>query len=88
MQVLNLIREFEMQKMKESETIKEYSDRLLSIVNKVRLLGTDFYASRIVQKVQVTIPEKFEATISSLENLKDLSSITLAELLNALQTQE
>lgn len=88
MQVLNLIREFEMQKMKESETIKEYSDRLLGIVNKVRLLGTDFYASRIVQKVQVTIPEKFEATISSLENLKDLSSITLAELLNALQTQE
>ena len=88
MQVLNLIREFEMQKMKESETIKEYSDRLLGIVNKVRLLGTDFYASRIVQKVQVTIPEKFDATISSLENLKDLSSITLAELLNALQTQE
>ena len=88
MQVLNLIREFEMQKMKESETIKEYSDRLLGIVNKVRLLGTDFYDSRIVQKVQVTIPEKFDATISSLENLKDLSSITLAELLNALQTQE
>lgn len=42
MQVLNLIREFEMQQMKESETIKEYSDRLLSIVNKVRLLGTEF----------------------------------------------
>ncbi|KAF2325353.1 hypothetical protein GH714_027021 [Hevea brasiliensis] len=34
MQVLNLVREFEMQKMKESETIKEYADKLLSIVNK------------------------------------------------------
>ncbi|RVX05492.1 hypothetical protein CK203_013571 [Vitis vinifera] len=34
MQVLNLIREFEMQKMKESETIKDYSNKLLSIVNK------------------------------------------------------
>ena len=50
MQVLNLIREFELQKMKESETIKEYSDRLLSIVNKVRLLGTEFSDSRIVEK--------------------------------------
>ncbi|XP_058005419.1 uncharacterized protein LOC131181389 [Hevea brasiliensis] len=85
MQVLNLIREFELQKMKESETIKEYSDILLIIVNRVRLLGADFSDSRIVQKILVTIPEKFETTISSLENSKDLSSITLAELLNALQ---
>jgi hypothetical protein len=88
MQVLNLIREFEMQRMKESETIKDYSDRLLDIVNKVRLLGTDFSDSRIVQKILVTVPEKFEATISSLENSKDVSRITLAELLNALQAQE
>ncbi|KAJ8629085.1 hypothetical protein MRB53_022408 [Persea americana] len=88
MQVLNLIREFEMQRMKESETIKDYSDRLLDIVNKVRLLGTDFSDSRIVQKILVTVPEKFEATISSIENSKDVSSITLAELLNALQAQE
>lgn len=88
MQVLNLVREFEMQKMKESETIKEYADKLLSIVNKVRLLGSEFSDSRIVQKMLVTIPERFEATIISLENAKDLSKISLAELLNALQAQE
>ncbi|KAL9447426.1 hypothetical protein AB3S75_014988 [Citrus x aurantiifolia] len=40
MHVLNLIREFELQIMKDSETIKDYSDRLLSIANKVRLLGS------------------------------------------------
>jgi hypothetical protein len=66
MQVLNLIREFEMQRMKELETIKDYFDRLLDIVNKVRLLGTNFSDSRIVQKILVTVPEKFEATISSI----------------------
>ncbi|KAL4290711.1 hypothetical protein GQ457_14G023780 [Hibiscus cannabinus] len=37
MQVLNLIREFELQRMKESKTIKEYSNRLFEIVNKVSL---------------------------------------------------
>jgi 1,4-dihydroxy-2-naphthoyl-CoA synthase len=84
MQVLNLIREFEMQRMNESETIKDYSDRLLDIVNKVRLLGTAFSDSRIVQKLLVSVSEKFEATISSIENSKDVSSITLVELLNAL----
>lgn len=75
MQVMNLVREFEMQKMKEAESIKEYTDRLLSIINKVRFLGTDFTDSKIVQTVLVTIPEQFEATISFLEKTKDLSSL-------------
>ena len=48
MQVLNLVREFEMHKMKESKTIKEYANKLLTIVNKVRLLGSEFSDSRIV----------------------------------------
>ncbi|WVY91437.1 hypothetical protein V8G54_036951 [Vigna mungo] len=41
MQALNLVRELEMQKMKDSETIKDYADKLLGIVNKIRLLGTE-----------------------------------------------
>ncbi|XP_027343406.1 uncharacterized protein LOC113855977 [Abrus precatorius] len=88
MKVLNLIREFEVQHMKESETVKEYFDKLLKIANHVRLLGSDFPDSRIVQKVLVTIPERFEATIASLENSKDLSKISLTALMNALQAQE
>ncbi|XP_016690648.1 uncharacterized protein [Gossypium hirsutum] len=88
LKVLNLIRDFELQKMKESESVKEYSDRLLSIANKVRLLGSELNNSRIVEKLLITISEKFEATITTLENTKDLSKISLAELLNALQAQE
>ena len=36
----------------------------------------------------MTVPERFEATITALENTKDLSKLTLAELVNALQAQE
>ena len=50
MQVPNLMKEFEMQKMKESKTIKWYSDRLLDIANKVTLPSTTFANSRIVEK--------------------------------------
>ena len=78
MQAPNLVREFEMQKMKEFETIKEYANKLLSIANKVRLLGSEFPDSRIVEKILVTVPERFEATITTLENTKDLSKLTLA----------
>ncbi|KAA0033140.1 Retrovirus-related Pol polyprotein from transposon TNT 1-94 [Cucumis melo var. makuwa] len=85
--VLNLIREFELQKMKETESIKEYS-RLLDIANQIRLLCSEFKDSTIVEKIIVSVPKKFEASISTLENTKDLTQITLAEILNALQMQE
>ena len=88
MQALNLAREFEMHSMKETETIKGYADKLLSIANKVRLLGKVFPDERIVQKILVTVPEKYESKISALEEPKDLSNITLGELVNALQAQE
>ncbi|KAK9028215.1 hypothetical protein V6N11_068025 [Hibiscus sabdariffa] len=74
--------------MRETETVKEYSDRLVSIANKVRLLGSTLADSRIVQKILVAIPERYEATITTLENTRDMSKITLAELLSALQAQE
>nr|KYP66186.1 Retrovirus-related Pol polyprotein from transposon TNT 1-94 [Cajanus cajan] len=88
MQVLNLMREFEIQRMKETETIKQYLDKLFGIANKVRILGTQFLDSRIVEKILVTILERYEASIAALENTKDLSKITLAEVLHALQALE
>ena len=84
MQVLNLIREFVFQKMKESETIKDYSDKLLSIANKVRLLGSKLNDSRIVEKIFVMMPERYETIVTTLENTKNLPKISLAELLNSL----
>ncbi|KAF9679181.1 hypothetical protein SADUNF_Sadunf07G0113400 [Salix dunnii] len=66
MQVLNLIRDFELQKMKESETIKMYSDRLLGIANKIKLLGSNFSDSRIVEKLLVTVPERREASRANI----------------------
>ena len=48
MEVFNLIRKFKMQKLKEIENIKDHTNKLLSIINKVRLLGKDFPDERIV----------------------------------------
>ncbi|KAG8496293.1 hypothetical protein CXB51_009141 [Gossypium anomalum] len=49
-QLINLMRDFENLKMKESESIKQYSDRIMATVNSIRLLGEDFTESRIVEK--------------------------------------
>ena len=82
MQMLNLIREIELQRMKEFKTIKEYSNKLLAIANKVKLLGTTSTDSKIVEKILV--PERYEESITTLENIKDLFKITMTELLNVL----
>ena len=74
--------------MKETGTIKGYTDRLLGIANRVKLLGKDFSNERIVQKILVIVPEKYELKISALEESKDLLTIILGELINALQAQE
>ena len=84
MQVLNLKRDFESLTMQEDETITKYSDRIALIVNKIRLLGEEFPDARIVEKVLVTLLERFESKISFLEESRDLSQISLVELMNAL----
>ncbi|XP_031127533.1 uncharacterized protein LOC116029625 [Ipomoea triloba] len=88
MQVLNLKSEFEMQKMNERESLKDYSERLKKVVNKIRLLGEELPDDRVVEKILVTLPERFESKISSLEESRDLSEISLADLLHALEAQE
>ena len=88
MQVLNLKRDFEGLRMKDSEMLKEFTDRLLKVVNQIRILGEDLSDKRVVEKVLVSLPERFEAKISSLEESRDLNQISLAELINALQATE
>jgi len=58
--------------------IKEYSDRLLGSLNKIKLLGTEFKDSRIIEINRVPVPERYEACITTLENTQDLTKITLA----------
>ncbi|KAH0639032.1 hypothetical protein KY290_036331 [Solanum tuberosum] len=72
MQILNLRKEFEMLRMKETK----------------KLLGEKVVEQRIVEKVMVTLPEKFEAKISSIEDTWDMSRVTLNKLSNALLAAE
>ncbi|XP_060668182.1 uncharacterized protein LOC132799733 [Ziziphus jujuba] len=74
--------------MKDSELVKDFIDRLMKVVNQIRILGEELSDRRVVEKVLVSLPEKFEANISSLEESRDLNQISLSELVNALQATE
>ena len=50
-------------------------------MNQMRLLGEDFPDSRVVEKVLVSLPEKFEHKICFLEDLKDCVKELLLQFL-------
>lgn len=81
MQVLNLRREYETLKMKEAESVKDFLDGLMKVANKIRLLGDELPDKLVVEHVLISLPKKFKAKISSLEDSSDLSAITLSELI-------
>ncbi|XP_016732863.1 uncharacterized protein [Gossypium hirsutum] len=71
-QLLTLRRDFENLKMKEEEIVKQYSNKIMAIVNSIRLLEDQFSEARIVEKVISTLPERYKAKVSSLEDSRDL----------------
>eukprot|EP00258_Populus_trichocarpa_P043537 XP_024459556.1 uncharacterized protein LOC112328004 [Populus trichocarpa] len=54
--LLALKREFELMKMKDNESVKDYSGRLMDIVNQMRLLGKAFTDHKVVEKIMVSVP--------------------------------
>ena len=46
----------------------------------MKLLGEAFTYQKVVEKIMVSVPQKFEAKISAIEESCDLQSLTIAEL--------
>ncbi|XP_021901703.1 uncharacterized protein LOC110817469 [Carica papaya] len=86
--ILRLKNEFALLRMKENESVKDYASKLSDVVNKMRLLWEDFPKSRVVEKILISLPPKFEYKISTLDELADIESISSAELINKLQSSE
>ena len=74
---MNLKRKFMLDRMKESENVKDFTDIITALANKFRLLGEPITNQRII-----------ESKISSLEELKDIAAIKLSYLINSLEALE
>ena len=82
--LLTLKREFELLKMKESEGVKDYVAKLVEIVNQIRLYGKSISNQKVVEKVMISLPDKFQFKILAREELCDLMTLTVAELISKL----
>lgn len=72
--------------MKEKDIVQDYYDKLILVVNKMRLIGEHLPDSKIAEKLLkcVSLPERFEAKLSSLIDLEYISELALFELINSL----
>ena len=79
---------FEEIKMEEDESFDEFYAKLKDIVNSAFNLGETILEPKIVKKVLRSLPERFHAKITVIEESKDIDKIPLTELVGNLQTYE
>ena len=49
----------------------------MDVVNQMRLLGEAFTDKKVVENIIVSVPQKFKAKISTIEESCDLQSLTI-----------
>ena len=79
-----LITSFEEIKMEEDESFDEFYAKLKDIVNSAFNLGETIPKHKIVRKVLRSLPKRFHAKITAIEESKDIDKIPLTELVGNL----
>ena len=74
--------------MDEDESFDEFYAKLKDIVNLVFNLGETILEPKVVRKVLRSLPKRFHAKITAIEESKDIDFIPLTELVGNLQTYE
>ena len=72
--------------MEEDESFDEFYAKLKDIVNSAFNLGETIPEPKIVRKVLRSLPERFHAKITTIEESNDIDKIPLTELVEYLQT--
>ena len=84
----SLWKEFDNMQMKESETVSEFFSKVSTITNQIISYGDTLEDKKIVMKVLRSLPAKFEHVVAAIEVSKDLATLTLDELMGALEAHQ
>ncbi|KAG6520057.1 hypothetical protein ZIOFF_017087 [Zingiber officinale] len=84
----NLWRDFDNLGMKDSENVQDFLSRVLTVINQIRGYGDTLEEKKIIEKVLRCLPVKFEHIVAAIEESKDLSKLSLDELMGSLEAHE
>jgi len=74
--------------MEEDESFDKFYAKLKDIVNSAFNLGKTIPKPKVVRKVLRSLPKRFHAKITAIQESKDIDKIPLIELVGNLQTYE
>ncbi|GMJ02182.1 hypothetical protein HRI_003887400 [Hibiscus trionum] len=83
-----LRRQFESFRMKDEESVHDCSNNLMVIVHQMRKYGEQISDQKVVEKLLRSLTRKYESTVAAIEESKDLTVLTVDELLGSLQSHE
>ena len=83
-----LTTQFEEVKMRDDESFDSFYGRLNEIVIAKLNLGEKTEDAKVVRKISRSLSESFRATVTAIEESKDLDEIKIQELIGSLQTFE
>lgn len=87
-QLQRLRRDFEDLEMKETKSITKYFSRVLLIATNLRNLGEDMQDCKMVEKILRTLSQKFTYIVCSIEESKDIESLSVDVLQSSLLCHE
>ncbi|KAK1582204.1 hypothetical protein Q3G72_012788 [Acer saccharum] len=74
--------------MGKEDKFVDFQDKLLDIANQCQALGTPISGERLNWKILRSLPKRFKAKVTAIEESKDVDVISIDELLGSLQTFE
>ncbi|KAK0585145.1 hypothetical protein LWI29_023944 [Acer saccharum] len=83
-----LTSQFESLVMNEDEKLVDFQTRLLNITNQSQTLGELYPQERINWKILRSLPKRFNAKVTAIEESKNVDLMRVDELLGSLQTYE
>jgi hypothetical protein len=80
--------QFEQLKMNEDETVNKFFLRVEELVNAMKGLGEKIEDVLLVQKILRSLPDRFNPKVSAIEELNDLKTLSIDQLLGTLTAYE
>ncbi|GJS97709.1 hypothetical protein Tco_0804677 [Tanacetum coccineum] len=80
--------EFETLKMKDSESLDEFTRKISQLVSQASNLGSTIENKRLVRKLLGSVPTKFIQIVAAIEQFADLNTMTFQEATERLKAYE